>query len=156
MAKRREMQRGMPDDADRAAAVAFAVTNGVRLAAEQFRVSERTIKRWKREAETGKDPELASRVRAEAREAIRRRQDLLDQLFEVTARKAMAMVVSETSLREVTNLLKEVGELRITRGALGMDGSVGRRDDSEGPEAEEASGRPGSDAEGQGATPTLQ
>lgn len=138
------MQRGMPDDADRAAAVAFAVTNGTRLAAEQFKVSERTIKRWRKQAETGADPQLADRVRAQDRERIRRRTDLLDQLFEVTARKAMSMVESETSLREVTNLLEKVGELRLTRDTLAGDENGRTSDDREGPEAAEAQGRAGS------------
>jgi transposase len=144
----------MPDNADRAAAVAFAVTNGARLAAQQFRVSERTIKRWKREAETGKDPELALRVRAEDRERAKRRNDLLDQLFEATARKAMAMVESEASLREITNLLKEVGELRMTRLALGIGQNVGDSDDREGGTPSEDPRRTGcgEDSPGEGAT----
>lgn len=141
MAKRKPMKRGMPDNADRAAAVAFAVTNGVRLAADQFKVSERTIKRWKRQAESGADPELTRRVKAQDRERIRRRQDLLDQLFEVTARRAMAMVENEESLAQVTNLLKEVGELRMTRLALGIGEDDSTGDDSEGPQAAEAQGR---------------
>lgn len=115
------MRRGMPDDEDRAAAVSFAVSHGVRLAAEQFRVSERTIKRWKRQAESGRDPDLARRVKAEERERIRRRRDLLDQLFEVVARRALELAKQSNDLREIANLLEKVGNLRLSRDALADD-----------------------------------
>jgi hypothetical protein len=128
-AKRKALpKQGRPpksvDQAEVAAILAFAALHTDEAAAKQYRVSVRTIQRWKLAVKEGNRPEVAELVAQNKRTALEAHSDLLDETFEV-ALKALQDKLKDpaagNTLRQVAGALKIAGELKLQRDFLRDD-----------------------------------
>lgn len=123
------------DPAELAVILAYGDRHGDKAAAEKFKVSHRTLQRYRAAVREGKAPELAKLVTDQKAVALERCQDLLTETYEAALRRLQA-VLPNASPREVIGAVKIVGELHMTRNAL------------EGDDEQPGTDRPGEAAQG--------
>lgn len=123
------------DPAELATILAFGDRHGDKKAAAEFKVSLRTLQRYRAAVRDGKMPELAELVAQQKRAAVERCSDLLAETYEKTLRR-LQEVLPQAQPREVIGATKIVGELMITRDVLRSDHEQQLGPDRQSPEAQ--------------------
>lgn len=108
--------------------------------AQRWKVSVRTIQRYR--ARMGSDAELARRVAQKVDEAERRWDRIRNRGLTVLVQRMIELSAAEADLDKVTRAVKELGELDIAGGVLGVGANAGRADSTPG---EDAGGPTGED-----------
>lgn len=103
-----------------AAILAYASLHDDKAAAGQFKVSPRTIQRWRSALRAGSLPEVAKLVATQRTEAIERNQDLLVETLDKFLRQLQTKVEGFTN-EELIDGCKMLGELRQGRDFLNED-----------------------------------
>lgn len=127
------------DPAELAVILAYGDRHGDKAAASNYKVSERTLQRYRLAIREGRAPELAGLVAKQKGKAVERCLDLLTETYEIALKRLQAVLATTESTREVTEAVRVVGELQLTRKALGDDDADGSA--RSGAEAQGASGR---------------
>lgn len=87
-------------------------------AAKRFKVSPRTIARWRRELRRGQLPELAELVTQAKLKAAEKHGDLLDSGFEAAVTRIKRLLPKAT-IEEAIKAAETLGDLKITRDMFG-------------------------------------
>lgn len=131
-----------------AAALAMAATVGVKAAAKAFRLSERTLHRYKASCEADPTSDLAVAVNRARQSALRKLDDLVTSTWEAILLHIKELL-PRADAKDTVEFAKVIGEHKLAAAALGVkDDASGTRS---GPKAEEASGA-SEGQEGVGAT----
>jgi hypothetical protein len=146
-AKKRRKRSKTGRRADRetiVAALALAVTQGDVAAARAFGLCRRTLQRYKAAAKADPGGQLAQAIAKARTHALRQVDDLLTQTWEDILRRLQELLPQAT-MPEVNDAAKTIGELRLTREALGVDEPVSgyerNSNDREGEAATSVAGR---------------
>jgi hypothetical protein len=130
-----------PDTETIAAALALEATQGAKAACEAFNVSRRSLQRYKRAIAEQPSSHLAQCVARAKVKSLARVDDLLTSAWEMIL-KRLQMLVPDADMDQTLEAAKVIGELRLTRDALGGDEASGNHyDPGKGPAAPEAAGR---------------
>jgi hypothetical protein len=105
------------DPAELAVILAYGDRHGDKAAAERYKLSHRTLQRYRAAMREGRAPELSKLVTHQKGAAVERCLDLLTETYEV-ALKRLQEVLPNAEPREVIGAVKIVGELCLTRNAL--------------------------------------
>lgn len=128
-AKRKgSLKQGRPprsvDTTEVAAILAFADLHTDEAAAKQYRISVRSIQRWKLAVHKGDRPGVAELVAENKRVVLEKNSDLLDETFEVALTALQEKLKDPNAgntLRQVAGALKIAGELKLQRDFLRDD-----------------------------------
>lgn len=135
------MKRGRDAyDAEQASSILADATirDDDRVVGKRWKVSVRTIQRYR--ARMATDEELAAKVAKKVEEAERRWDRIRNRGLTVLVQRMIELSATETDLDKVTNAVKELGELDIAGGVLGVGASARREDPAPGEDAGGAAG----------------
>ena len=119
MSAKRGRKPKVIDHGEIASILAYASLNDDKAAAAEFKVSARTIQRWRADLRAGKSPEVAKLVAKQRELALGRNGDLLVETFD-KALQALQKKLDSDALpgKELIEACKMLGELRQDRDFL--------------------------------------
>jgi hypothetical protein len=139
--RNRPGKKAMPDDAERAIILSHAATFGVGSAAKEFKVSRRTIERYRADIRAGNNPKLAALVATESERAKERNRSKLHRALDAFLDRAIELA-PKADVSKTLEGVTRIGDLVTKRQVFFGDDELDGRDPGASPHEGAGSGVP--------------